>query len=60
VENLVYELQQPVEKRAAAPAVPKAGSAIQRILLGILWLIVGIPMVWGVFKTLQVVQFLFQ
>jgi hypothetical protein len=59
MENLACEMQQSIEE-PAAPAVPEAGSAIQRTLLVILWLIVGAPMLWGIFKTLQVVQFLFQ
>jgi hypothetical protein len=45
---------------ATAPAVPKAGSAVEGALLAFLWIIVGGPMLWGVFKTLQDVQYLFQ
>jgi hypothetical protein len=60
MENFVYDMQQSNEERAAAPTVPKAGTAIERTLLVTLWLIVGVPMLWGVLKTLQVVQFLFQ
>jgi len=60
VENLVFEIQQPIEERAAAPAVRKAGTAAQNVLLVLIWLMVGIPLLWGIFKTLQVVQVLFE
>jgi hypothetical protein len=59
MENLACEMQQSIAEPAAR-AVPKAGSAIERTLLVFLWLIAGTPMLWGIFKTLQVVQFLFK
>jgi hypothetical protein len=40
--------------------VPKAGRAVETALLVFLWVVVGGPMLWGVFKTLQTVQYLFQ
>lgn len=60
MENLVCDMQQPLEERAAAPAVPKVGTAIKTTLLVIMWLIVGVPMLWGILKTLEVVRYLFQ
>jgi hypothetical protein len=45
---------------ATAPAVPGVGRAVERAMLLFLWLMVGGPMLWGIFKTLQVVQYLFQ
>jgi hypothetical protein len=62
MEDLVCGMQRPSTDGggAKAPAVPKAGSAAERALLVFLWLIVGGPMLWGIFKTLQVVQYLFR
>jgi hypothetical protein len=60
MENLVCDMQQPIAERAAAPAVPKPGSARETTLLVVMWLIVGVPMFWGIFKTLQIVQYPFQ
>jgi hypothetical protein len=60
MENLAGDMHQSIEERTAAPAAPRSGSAIQTTLLVILWLIVGVPMLWGILKTLEVVQFLFQ
>jgi hypothetical protein len=53
MENLVCDIQR-------APAAPKVRTAFGTIMLVFLWLIVGVPMLWGVFKTLQEVQILFQ
>jgi hypothetical protein len=62
MEHLVYEMQRPSTdgSAATAPAIPKVGSAVEKALLVLLWLIVGGPMLWGVLKTLQDVQYLFQ
>jgi hypothetical protein len=61
MEDLACGMQRPsTDNDATAPTVPKAGSAVERGLLVFLWVIVGVPMLWGVFKTLQVVQYLFQ
>jgi hypothetical protein len=62
MEDLARGMQRPSTDGddATAPAVPKAGSAAEKALLAFLWLIVGGPMLWGVFKTLQVVQYLFR
>jgi hypothetical protein len=61
MQDVICGMQRPSQDGGAtAPAVPKVGRAVDRALLGFLWLIVGSPMLWGVFKTLQVVQYLFQ
>ena len=62
MENLVCDIQRaPIEGgRVAAPAAPKVRTAFDTAMLVFLWLIVGIPMLWGVFRTLQEVQILFQ
>jgi hypothetical protein len=61
MENMVYDGQRSsLEDSAAAPAAPKAGAGFEKALVVILWLIVGFPLLWGIFKTLQVVQYLFR
>jgi len=61
MEDLVCGMQCPSTDggAATAPAFPKTRSAVERALLVLLWLIVGGPLLWGVFKTLQDVQYLF-
>jgi hypothetical protein len=62
VENLVYGMQRPSieDGGAAAAAAPKAATFRERVLLVVLWLLVGVPMLWGVLMTLLVVQYLFR
>jgi hypothetical protein len=49
MEHLVYEMQRPSTdgSAATAPAIPKVGSAVEKALLVLLWLIVGGPMLWA-------------
>jgi hypothetical protein len=61
MENMVYDAQRSsIEESAAAPAEPKVGAGFEKALVVVLWLIVGVPMLWGIFKTLQIVQYLFR
>jgi hypothetical protein len=61
MENLVCDMRRaPNEGGVAAPVAPTAGTAFGTTMLVFLWLIVGVPMLWGVFKTLQEVQILFR
>ena len=62
MENLVCDIQRAPVKGGdvAAPAVPTVGTGLGTATLVLLWLLVGVPMLWGVFKTLQEVQILFQ
>ena len=62
MENLVCDIQRaPIAAGGvAAPAAPRVGTASGTTMLVFLWLIVGVPMLWGVFKTVQEVQILFQ
>jgi hypothetical protein len=62
MENLVCGIERaPMEGGdVAAAAAPKSGTAFGTTMLVLLWLLVGVPMLWGVFKTLQEVQILFQ
>jgi len=62
MENLVCDIQRaPIEGGGiAASDTPQVGTAFGTTTLVCLWLIVGVPMLWGVFRTLQEVQILFQ
>jgi hypothetical protein len=62
MENLVCDVQRVSIDggEVAAPAAPIVRAAFGTTMLVLLWLIVGVPMLWGVFRTLQEVQILFQ